>query len=693
MSMTSDFLVEIGTEELPPKALKRLASAFAEHVKAGLSDDGLGGNEVRFFATPRRIAVYVKTVKTSQADRVEEKRGPALQAAFKEDGTPTPAAEGFARSCGVSVSDLETLKTDKGAWLNFKRNVKGQDAKALLPGIVTRALDKLPIPKRMRWGTNEHQFVRPVHWVLMLLGKDVISANVMGHSTQRDTRGHRFHCNKNIVVPTPDAYQNLLQSEGHVIADYEQRKATIRAIVQEAALKLGGKVEIDESLLDEVTGLVEWPVAVTGRFDTKYLEVAPEALISAMKGHQKYFHVVDSKGTLLPYFITIANIDSSQPVSVQNGNERVIRPRLSDADFFWRLDKKTPLHGYLPRLGQVVFQTKLGTILDKVKRIETLAELIAERLNADRALAGRAALLAKCDLMTSLVNEFPELQGTIGSYYAQHDKEHAEVVVAIKEHYQPRFAGDATAKTATGQIVAIADKVDTIVGIFLVGEHPSGDKDPFGLRRAALGVLRTIIENKLELDLSWLIDNSVEIFKKQGVKGADTRNIVDFFMERLRSYYGEQNVASDTFDAVHSVYPTSPYDFDLRVKAVERFKVLAAASSLSSANKRIKNIIKKAEAAEIGTIDKALLSEKQEIALANTFQNIAKIVDAQITTKNYTAALEDLAQLKDTVDAFFDKVMVNVEDKKLRGNRLALLNSVYKEFIRIADISKLQVAE
>jgi len=682
----ADFLVELGTEELPPKALSKLSDAFTKRIVESLEKAGLAFADVESFASPRRLAVKIIDLATQQKSKSSERKGPAVQAAFNEDGCPTPAAEGFAKSCGVSVSDLDTQKTDKGAWLVFKRVVEGKQTKTLLPQIVEDALNKLPIPKRMRWGNRKAQFVRPVHWLVMLLGNEIINCEIMEIKAGRTTKGHRFHRPEPIDIPNPTDYETLLEIEGHVIANFEKRKLAIKAQVEQAALKVDGTAIIDPDLLNEVTGLVEWPIAVLGDFDKQFLEIPSEALISAMKGHQKYFHVM-SGDELLAHFITVSNIDSHNIDTVKKGNERVIRPRLGDADFFWNTDRKTPLLAELKRLENVVFQQQLGTVLDKTKRVICLSETIADALGKNSGHARRAAELSKCDLITEMVGEFPELQGVMGRYYALHDNEAPEVAEAILEHYMPRFAGDDVPPSATGQIVSIADKLDTVVGIFSIGQVPTGDKDPFALRRATLGVLRILIEKSLPLDLHDLILSAGKNYG--GIDKSIIESVFNFMMERLKGYYHEQGIRPQVFEAVLNAKSTSPLDFDTRMKAVAEFEKSDAAESLAAANKRIHNILKKNKAALSDTVDSTLFETTQETTL-NDLLNVLKTDVQSFTEKHqYEDALGLLAQLKQPLDAFFDNVMVMVDDEKIRNNRLALLSTMYQQFTRVADISKL----
>ncbi len=688
-----DLLVEIGTEELPPKALRRLAQAFADGVGAGMAKAALAHGELHHYATPRRLAVWVQGVPIAQADRIVERRGPALTAGFDDEGRPSKAAQGFARSCGVSVDELEKLETDKGAWLVYRSQQQGMATPALLPDIVRQSLAALPVPKRMRWGALREEFVRPVHWLVLLFGDEVIDCEMYGVRAGRETRGHRHLHAQPIYLSAPQAYAPLLESEGHVLPDFAARKEAVRGQVMETAARLGGRAVIDEALLEEVTALVEWPVAVAGDFEKRFLELPSEPLISTMKGNQRYFHLVDAAGKLLPHFITVANIESRDEAQVRAGNERVIRPRFSDAAFFWDKDRKQSLAARSEALKSVVFQAKLGTVYEKSARSAALAAAIATDLGGDAPLAQRAALVAKCDLLTDMVGEFPELQGVMGRYYALAEGLPAEFAEALDEQYLPRYAGDRLPVTIAGRALAIADKLDTLLGIFAIDQVPSGDKDPFALRRAALGVLRIIIECALPLDLATLLQRGAEHFAAAVPARAVVGKVYDFMMERLRAYYSEAGIPADVFEAVLECRPTRPHDFDMRVRGVSAFRLLPEAESLAAANKRIRNILK--QASERGepvpeAIETSLLSEAAERHLAEAMNDLAADVNALYDAGDYTAALQRLAALRAPVDAFFDSVMVMTEDARLRGNRLALLARLNGLFLRAADFSRLQ---
>ena len=684
-----DLLIEIGTEELPPKALKRLSNVFAETVYEELKAAELAPGDFKRYAAPRRLAVLVEGLLDRQEDREVERRGPSFQAAFDDQGNPTKAAEGFARSCGVEVGDLGEIRNDKGAWLAHRFTETGKTAEELIPAIVDKALAALPIPKRMRWADRDVEFVRPVHWVVMLFGDAVIDTEILGIPAGRESRGHRFHHPDPLYISEPAAYAPLLESEGHVMPDFAARREAIKAQAEEAASRLGGRALIEEDLLDEVTGLVEWPVAVTGSFDAGFLEIPAEALISSMQDHQKYFPVLDEQGELMPHFVTIANIDSADPAQVSAGNERVIRPRLADADFFWKQDRKRPLADRRQRLASVVFQKRLGTLEDKTARLVSLSGAIAAKLGADTRLAGRAAELAKCDLMTEMVNEFADLQGTMGRYYAEHDGEPEEVAEALEEQYPPAQAGDPIPETATGRILALADRLDTLMGIFAIGQKPTGEKDPFGLRRAALGMLRILIEGELDLDLRDLLELGAENLRNKVDAAGAVEDAFDFMLDRLKAYYLDRGVRFDVFDAVVALRPSRPLDFDRRIRAVSEFLVLPESESLSAANKRIRNILRKSEEAIPGSVDDSLLEAGPEQALADRVEAIADQVTPMLDRGEYEPALQALAGLREDVDAFFDEVMVMAEDEALRRNRLALLKRLGDLFLRAADISRL----
>ncbi len=684
-----DLLLELGTEELPPKALKKLSDAFTTGIVEGLKKAGFKINEVESFAAPRRLAVLIKDVAASQPDREIERKGPALKAAFDADGNPTKAVMGFARSCGVEVAELQQQETDKGVWLVFKATEKGQVLSDLIEDIINQSLSKLPIPKRMRWGSSDAEFVRPAHWLVLMFGEKVIEAEVLGLKSSAKTFGHRFHSPGEITLKNASEYQEKLLSQGFVIADFAQRKQKIRQQVIDTVKQLGGEAVLDEDLLDEVTALNEWPIAVAGEFDEIYLDVPDEALIKTMQDHQKYFPVRDSSGNLKNYFITISNIDSRSPEKVKQGNERVIRPRLADAMFFWEQDQKQPLEAFDLALEKVVFQSKLGSLAEKTQRVTKLAESIAVQLNANIDYVKRAALLSKCDLMTDMVGEFASLQGVMGKRYAQVAGEAEEVSLALDEQYKPRGASDDTASTVTGQILAISDKLDSLVGIFAIGEKPTGEKDPYALRRASLGILRTIIERRLDLDLKQLITMSAELLKDKVDASKVEQDVFDYILERLRAYYLDRHVTPDVFDAVSALSPSHPLDFDNRIKAVSAFRELAEAESLAAANKRVANILKKSASDNTLMVDESLLIEDAEIKLYATLSELSKTVEPMFDSGDYEAALSQLSSLRDPVDTFFDSVMVMADDEAIKNNRIALLNTMNQLFLRAADLSRL----
>ncbi|QBQ63457.1 glycine--tRNA ligase subunit beta [Actinobacillus indolicus] len=686
---TQNFLAEIGTEELPPKALKKLATAFAENVEAELNQAGLSFDKVEWFAAPRRLAVKVLGLATSQPSKEVEKRGPAVSAAFDAEGKPTKAAEGWAKGCGITVEQAERIATDKGEWLVHRAVIEGQPTKNLLVGMISNALAKLPIPKTMRWGDKTEQFVRPVHTVTLLLGDELIEGEILGIASGKTIRGHRFLGEREFQISHADQYPALLKEKGSVVADFNERKALILAKAQEKATALGGVADIEEDLLDEVTSLVEYPNVLAAKFEERFLAVPAEALVYTMKGDQKYFPIYDKEGKLLPHFIFVSNINPEDPSKIIEGNEKVVRPRLTDAEFFFKTDLKQRLEDQLPRLETVLFQQQLGTLRDKTARIEQLAGEIAKQIGADETKAKRAGLLSKCDLMTNMVFEFTDTQGVMGMHYARHDGEDEEVAVALNEQYMPRFAGDELPKSLVASSVALADKFDTLTGIFGIGQAPKGSADPFALRRAALGALRIIVEKNLPLDLSDLVATSAKLFGDKLTNSNVVEEVVDFMLGRFRAWYQDEGIAVDVIQAVLARRPTRPADFDARVRAVSHFRTLDSAEALAAANKRVSNILAKADVA-IGAIDLTACVEPAEKALAEAVIALEKEVQPLIAQGDYTAVLDKLASLRQPVDSFFDNVMVNAEDQKLRQNRLAILNTLQNLFLQVADISLLQ---
>ena len=693
--MAQDFLVELGTEELPPKALHKLMEAFASGIEQGLKAAELDYTEVKAYAAPRRLAVAVAGLAESQQDKQIEKLGPAVQAAFDKDGKPSKAAEGFARSNGVSVEQLGRKQTDKGERLAFISEQKGAATASLLPGIVEKSLAQLPIPKRMRWGARREEFVRPVHWLLMLLGNSVVDGEVLGLRAGNTTRGHRFHCNRELEIHSAQDYVQQLREPGYVVVDFAERREMIRDQVTAEAHNVNGEAVIDDDLLDEVTALVEWPVALTGRFEERFLEVPAEALISSMKEHQKYFHVVDGDGQLLPFFITVANIESQDPVQVIHGNERVIRPRLSDAAFFFETDKKTSLEARREKLKQVVFQQKLGTVYDKTERVAALAPRIAALTGANPQWAERAAKLCKSDLVTEMVFEFADMQGIAGYYYAENDGEPLDVAKAMYEQYMPKFAGDELPKSDTGTVLALADRLDTLAGIFGIGQPPSGSRDPFALRRASLGVIRLLVEKNLDLDLRELLELARENFPRTALGEYNTvvEQTLAYILERFRARYEDQGIATEVFMAVAARKLSRPLDIDNRVHAVNAFSQLPEAQALAAANKRVSNILAKLEGPAPSSVDEALLQEDAEKALYTAVKDAQEQVQPLYAEARYTEGLAGLAGLRDTVDSFFDHVMVMTDDEALRNNRLALLAQLRALFLEVADISLLAPAK
>ena len=698
----ADFLVELGTEELPPLALPELQKAFAEGIRSGLADAGIPHGALKSFATPRRLAVLGKGVGAMQAAQSLKLKGPPVNAAFDKAGQPTTAAIKFAEKCGVAVDALKRVVEGKGEFLYFEGEKPGLATVSLLPGIVQKSLDALPIPKRMRWGSSAAEFVRPVHWLVLLFGGDVIPARILDTDAGRATRGHRFMAPADLPLTSPADYETTLRDRGFVLADFAVRREKIREQVVAAAGSLTGEALLDEKLLDEVTALVEWPSPVTGSFEGRFLDLPREVLISTLQQHQRYFAVQNSAGKLLPHFITVSNIESRDPSKVRAGNERVVRPRLSDAAFFWSQDRKQKLADRRPALDAVTFQAKLGSVGDKTRRVATLAGEIALLIDADQATAVRAAELAKCDLLSNMVGEFPELQGIMGRYYASADGEPDEVCAGIDEHYLPRGAGGSLPGTGAGVAVALADKLDTLAGIFAIGQKPSGTKDPFGLRRAAIGALRILVEKKLDIDLRALVTRACAL---QPVQGANaSAEVWDFMVERLRAYFIDASgadssgpgVTTEMFDAVRASEPVSPVDFRARLDALASFLSLPEAESLTAANKRIANILKKStsvtpdgtRATPVAT-QVELLREPAEKALHEALAEALPDVERALGKgkRDYAGALTRLAKLRPTVDAFFDGVMVNAEDPALRNNRLALLAGLRGQFTRIADLS------
>ena len=703
-----DLLVEIGTEELPPKSLPALSQAFGDGIVAGLAAAGVGHGRVQLYAAPRRLAVLLRRVAERQPDQDVRRRGPPLSAAFGADGQPTRAATAFAESCGTTVAALGRVTEPKGEFLQYTGVKHGAATASLLEGIINGSLDKLPIAKRMRWGSGTVEFVRPVHWVVLLYGAQVVPARILGLVASNRTRGHRFMAPREIVLRTPASYAARLEKSGRVIADFAVRRERIRSGVVALAAEYGAEAIVTEALLDEVTALVEWPAPIAGCFEERFLELPPEVLIATLQDHQRYFPVREPGGRLAARFITVANIESRAPEEVRAGNERVVRPRLADAAFFWDQDRRTPLAARRAALGRVTFQAQLGSYHAKSARVARLALALAPLVGAAASDCARAAELAKCDLLTGLVGEFPELQGTMGSYYARHDGEPADVAAAMAEQYLPRFAGDALPATGVGTALALADKLDTIVAIFASGQKPSGTKDPFALRRLALGVLRIVLERRLEIDLVALVATALELARADiaavaaeraesgkapaaAAGGAVAEEVYDYVFERLRAHYLEAGagITTEMFDAVLDRRPRSPLDFDARLRALGAFLRLPDAAALTGANKRIANILRKAGGAGAAAVNGALLELAEERTLAAELAAVTPPVEALLAERDYSGALRSLARLRPAVDAFFDKVMVMADDPAVRANRLQLLAGVQRLFLEVADLSRL----
>lgn len=687
---TQDFLVELGTEELPPKALSKLSQAFAKGITTGLGSLNLEFAEVKTFATPRRLAVQISDLITVQPDNRVEKTGPAVKAAFDEDGNPTKAASGFARSCGVEVSDLGTTSKDGVEKLFYSVNKVGAATNSLLSDIVKTALNDLPIPKRMRWGASRNEFVRPVHWCVLLYGDECIDTDILGVKSARESFGHRFHHNQAIEIESPMSYERQLENTGFVIADFEKRKQLIRNQVEDKAKQIDAHAVIDEDLLDEVTALVEYPVALAGKFDEEFLEVPPEALILAMKSHQKYFYLVDQDKKLLPGFISVSNIQSTDPVQVVSGNEKVIRPRLADARFFYETDLKTPLADRVGQLKSIVFQEQLGTVFDKSHRVAKLAEFMAQDLGGNKAHCSRAALLAKCDLLTNMVGEFADLQGLMGHYYALKDGEDSDVASAIVEQYLPRYAGDDLPQSLTGNILALAEKLDTIAGLFAIKQPPTGSKDPFAIRRAALGMLRILVENGLDLNIYSSIGFALSNFPNLEIPENTQSDIFDFLLERFKAWYQDKGIQAEVFQSVLALKPESPLDFDKRVLAVHHFVNLEEADALIAANKRVSNLLQKSDSDDSpDNVDSSLMDQGSEKKLHDLLIQKELEVTPLLNEQDYTSGLVSLASLKDSIDKFFDDVMVMSDDLDVRANRIKLLRKLRKLFTHVADVSLL----
>ena len=698
MSNSKDFLVELGTEELPPKALRDLINAFKVNIQAGITSQRLQHGEVEIFATPRRLAVLIKDLEIQQADEAIERKGPPLDRAFDENKFPTKAAKAFAESNGVDVYDLHHVKMGKGTYLVFRGSKPGKPTLELLPAIVKQALDQLPIPKPMRWGDRSDSFVRPVHWLLMLLGKNIVECEILGLKAGRITFGHRFMAPQEISIEQPSAYKNLLEHAGEVVPDLSLRRKQIEQQVLAAAQTVNGQAIVDNDLLNEVTALVEQPFAILGSFDKRYLDLPEEVLIETLQQHQKYFPLRDFEGGLLNNFITISNIKSKDPEQVKLGNERVIHPRLADAEFFYNSDLKRSLESRIVDLDKVIFQRDLGSLGKKVKRIEALSLHMLDSLEKSPKISEeqvrRAANLCKCDLLTDMVGEFPELQGVMGRYYAIQQKENIDVALALDEHYLPRFSGDKLPSQILGQVISIADKLDTIVGIFAIGKKPSGTRDPFSLRRQALGVLRIILENELDFDLRNLIAASLRKMPEAHRKPEVVEDVFSYMQERARGFFQDKNATNDQIASVFATNTGSPLDMQKRLIALQKFVQMPAAPNLAAANKRVANILKKNSDAiqSLNKIDVNKMTEKSEYAFYQALQTVHKDVDGLMHAQRYTDVLLRLARLKDPVDDFFNDVMVMSDNPIERNNRLNLLQDFHTLSTNVADLSLLDLS-
>lgn len=690
MTEKQDLLIEIGTEELPPKSLKNLGVSFHEEMSQALKKNELDFKNINWYATPRRLSLVISGLETSQKDKKIQRRGPSISAAYDSNQNPTKATLGFAKSCGVDINKLERLETENGAWLIFNTTLKGKQTSSIIPNMVEKSLIRLPIPKRMRWGNNDIEFIRPIKWIFILFGNKTVDCEIFGIKSGENSFGHRFHHPEPLVIKSPNEYPNILKNRGKVIASYDERLALIKSQITAIAKKSNGNVIIEPGLLNEVTSLVEWPISFIGNFDSGFLKLPKEVLIAVMQDNQKYFPMVEHKRKLMPLFICVANIESNKPELIKEGNERVIKPRLSDASFFLEWDSKYGLRNHRQSLKKVIYQKKLGTLYDKSERLAHTLKYMAKKIDIDSEAAKSAAELCLCDLLTKMVNEFPKLQGIMGRYYAELNGEKSEVAIAIEEFYKPRFAGDDLPKTDLGKYLAISEKIDNLICIFSIGKIPTGDKDPFGLRRSAIGVLRILIESNIDIDLKDLL-----IFAASTIPSKDkSKNYIDkvyfFLMERLRNYYYDEGFSADTFESVLAINTTIPLDFHKRLVAVTEFKKLDVAKNLATANKRIVNILKKSEITGFVKINDKLLIEKSEIELAHIIEDYKKIIKPMINNRDYKLALAELAGLSKTIDNFFNDVMIMSDKPELQKNRLALLSDLNSLFLKIADISKLQ---
>lgn len=690
---TQDLIIELGTEELPPTSLRKLAESFRDSLIEGINASKLHYESVSWFATPKRLAVLFTSLEAQQQDQVIEKRGPAVSAAFDQDGNPSKAALGWARGNGIEVNEAERLKTDKGEWLLVRKTQAGQHINALLQELVNAALKQLPIPKMMRWGNSTEEFVRPVHSLLALFGSEIIPISVKGIKSDNKTQGHRFHAPAFHTLEQASHYEALLEKQ-LVVADYEKRKAKILTALQNKAAEYQGHIDLDSDLLEEITSLVEYPVVMAATFEERFLAVPKEALIYTMKGDQKYVPLLNENNELLPVFLFVSNIDSRVPESVIKGNERVIRPRLADAEFFYQTDLKIDFTEHLSQLDNIVFQKQLGTMKERVERISNLAGAIAEKIDANASDAARAGLLCKNDLVSNMVLEFTSLQGIMGRYYASAAGENHQVATAIGEQYLPAFAGDALPSLPESSAVAIAEKLDTLVGIFATGRVPKGDKDPFALRRATIGILRICIEQSLPLDLIWLIESAAKGVQNKFDQAIDTKTILEFVYARLKAMYLELGYDTPVILSVLTRQPRIALDFAKRVEAVKQFSAHPAAEALSAANKRVANILRKSQEESINLtaqVNTSLFETDAEKQLHDQVSQLQSRVEELALQGQYTEAFTELAALKDVIDNFFDNVMVNAEDLQIRTNRLTLLSNLRNLFLFIADVSLLSL--
>jgi len=690
---TNTFLIELGTEELPPKSLKKLGLAFKKSILDSLQEAQLTEQtDCDLLAGPRRLAIVVPEVLSEQPEQLVERKGPSVQAAFKDDGSPTPAALGFAKSCGLEIDQLEKLKTDKGEWLYSKQKIAGQSIANIVQAIIDKAIKDLPIAKRMRWGDGDAEFVRPAHWLIAMHGDNVLPVNVLDKQASNKSQGHRFHKESDFSISSVDSYEKELEEKGYVMVNFDKRQSLIKQQVEALAQSVNGHIESDPDLLDEVTGLVEYPHALLGSIDQQFMSVPQESLVSSMRDHQKYFHIVDQLGKLLPYFITVSNIDSKDQDRVKQGNERVLRARLSDAQFFWETDQKTDLESRLPALENVLYHIKLGSVFDKTQRLEQLSGEIARLISADETTAKRGGKLSKADLVSNMVGEFSDLQGIMGRYYADFAKEPPLVGECIEQHYWPKQSGGTLPISAEAQAVSLAEKLDTLVGIYGIGEIPTGDKDPYALRRAALGILRILIEKKQSLSLSTLVQSCANIYAKQDINidAEIQQNIIGFIQDRYKAFYQTEGIAATHINAVLACQPDKPLDFDDRVRAVQDFADLPEAAELAAANKRISNILKKLskdDLSRLSDINETLLSDDSEVTLFQAINNIQTDSTELFSKGKYAEGLKLLATLRDSVDGFFDNVMVMAEDPAIKNNRLSLLKQLQSLFLKVADIS------